>query len=108
MFSQDRGSRSWRRSSSITIGISESICATAGVSDQVFARAMPQFVDACLQLSRMTSLLIWIVRGAGYINLFKRGGRGAMMYRLEDDNIQTNPSTSKLTQQIIKLSLIAG
>ncbi|HZE69751.1 MAG TPA: M12 family metallo-peptidase [Pyrinomonadaceae bacterium] len=50
-----------------------------------------QFVDALLaRISSDSGVNLGSQRSA-LINLFNQGGRGAVLYRLADDNVQTNP-----------------
>jgi hypothetical protein len=55
----------------------------------------PAFVDAVLTTLRNDTGVDLGSQRAGLISLFNSGGRGAVMYRLADDNLQTNPINSR-------------
>jgi hypothetical protein len=55
----------------------------------------PQFVDAVLSKIQTDLGVDLTSQRAGLINLFNAGGRGAVMYRLADDNLQTNPINNR-------------
>jgi hypothetical protein len=54
-----------------------------------------QFVDAVLATVQNLGVNLTSER-TNLLNLFNQGGRGAVMYRLADDNIQTNPLNNRL------------
>ncbi len=51
----------------------------------------PEFVDAFLTRIRNDSGVDLTSQHTALINLFNQGGRAAVLYRLADDNLQTNP-----------------
>jgi hypothetical protein len=51
----------------------------------------PQFVDAVLATMQSDSAVDLTSQRDGLISLFNQAGRGAVLYRLADDNPQTNP-----------------
>jgi hypothetical protein len=55
----------------------------------------PAFVDAVLTTIKNDSGADLTSQRAGLITLFNSGGRGAVLYRLADDNIQTNPINNR-------------
>jgi hypothetical protein len=56
----------------------------------------PAFVDAVLTTLRNDIGVDISAQRVGLINLFNQGGRGAVLYRLADDNLQTNPIDNRL------------
>jgi len=55
----------------------------------------PTFVDAVLATIRNDLGVDLTSQRTGLINLFNSGGRGAVIYRLADDNVQTNPINNR-------------
>ncbi|HKZ79916.1 MAG TPA: CHRD domain-containing protein [Pyrinomonadaceae bacterium] len=55
----------------------------------------PEFVDAVLATIMNNSGADLTSQRTALINLFNSGGRGAVMYRLADDNVQTNPINNR-------------
>lgn len=54
-----------------------------------------QFVDAVLAQVQADLGVNLTSQRAGLITLYNSGGRGAVMYRLADDNVQTNPINNR-------------
>ena len=55
----------------------------------------PSFVDAVLATIKNDIGVDLISQRTALINLFNSGGRGAVLYRLADDNVQTNPINNR-------------
>jgi hypothetical protein len=55
----------------------------------------PTFVDAVLATINNDMGVNLTSQRTALINLFNAGGRGAVMYRLADDNVQTNPINNR-------------
>ncbi|HEY6119988.1 MAG TPA: Calx-beta domain-containing protein [Pyrinomonadaceae bacterium] len=55
----------------------------------------PQFVDAMLATMQADSGVDLTSQRQGLIDLFNSGGRGAVLYRLADDNTATNPINNR-------------
>jgi N-acetylneuraminic acid mutarotase len=55
----------------------------------------PRFVDAVLHTIQSDSGMDLSSQRDALINLFNSGGRGTVMYRLADDNVQTNPINNR-------------
>jgi hypothetical protein len=55
----------------------------------------PSFVDAILARITADSGVSLTSQRTALINLFNQGGRGAVLYRLADDNLQTNPINNR-------------
>jgi hypothetical protein len=55
----------------------------------------PTFVDALLGTIKNDTGADLTSQRAGLITLFNSGGRGAVIYRLADDNVQTNPVNNR-------------
>lgn len=55
----------------------------------------PQFVDALLARIGTDSGVNLGSQRSALINLLNQGGRGAVLYRLADDNLQTNPISNR-------------
>ncbi len=55
----------------------------------------PAFVDAVLNTINTDIGVDLTPQRAALINLFNQGGRGAVIYRLADDNVQTNPINNR-------------
>jgi hypothetical protein len=77
--------------------------ANAFVQRQEFLNKYPtslataaQFVDAVLATVQNNLGVNLTSERTNLINLFNQGGRGAVMYRLADDNLQTNPINNRL------------
>jgi hypothetical protein len=77
--------------------------ANAFVQRQEFLNKYPtslataaQFVDAVLATVQNNFGVNLTSERTNLINLFNQGGRGAVMYRLADDNLQTNPINNRL------------
>jgi hypothetical protein len=56
----------------------------------------PGFVDAILNSIQVSSGVDLLSQRTALINLYNNGGRGAVLYRLADDNTQTNPIDNHL------------
>jgi len=61
------------------------------VSRYPLALTGPQFVDALLATIQTASGANLTSQRDALITLFNQGGRGMVLYRLADDNVQTNP-----------------
>ena len=55
-----------------------------------------EYVDALLTRIKNDSGADLTSQRTALINLFNQGGRGALLYRLADDNLQTNPINNRL------------
>jgi len=55
----------------------------------------PAFIDSLLARIRSDSGVDLTSQRGTLINLFDQGGRGAVLYRLADDNLQTNPVNNR-------------
>ncbi|HKZ02443.1 MAG TPA: Calx-beta domain-containing protein [Pyrinomonadaceae bacterium] len=55
----------------------------------------PDFVDAILARIALDSGVNLSSQRSALISLFNQGGRGAVLYRLADDNVQTNPVNNR-------------
>ena len=60
-----------------------------------FSQDGPAFVDAVLATITNDTGIDLNAQRTALINLFNSGGRGAVLYRLADDNAQTNPINNR-------------
>jgi hypothetical protein len=69
---------------------------TAFVTRYPASLSGPEFVDALLSNVQSSSGVDLVSQRSKLIDLFNQGGRGLVLYRLADDNLQTNPIDNRL------------